>query len=207
MYIIDRRKDYYDYLSHIYGTDKQVIYDRRQSVEFDETDFVDRLSWNMRKFNPTFILEVGFTQYLFEVEDIKREKIPHDPALREEVVSYNLVLLHTFKNFEHHYSTPLSIHEVEVNYRFHWDNGHPRQYVITNNYKETIKPIRNPKIIEYPILAGTKITSFISPDDIWKDLQTYISSLNNDKDVTLDMTDKEKAEIHGFDKTAFRKVK
>ena len=33
MYIVDKHKDYYDYISHIYGVDKDTAFDRRGSYE------------------------------------------------------------------------------------------------------------------------------------------------------------------------------
>ena len=45
----------------------------------------------------------------------------------------------------------------------------------------------------------------LDPKETWIELQTYFSSLGNDKDIDLHLTDVEKAVNHGFDKkTSFR---
>ena len=62
----------------------------------------------------------------------------------------------------------------------------------------------NDKNIMLPILQGTSLTKVLDAETVWIEIQTYISSLDNDKDIDLDTTDKEKATIHGFDKQSFR---
>jgi hypothetical protein len=54
------------------------------------------------------------------------------------------------------------------------------------------------------ILANTKLTSLLDPFEVWKDIQTYISSIGNDKDISTPMTEKQKVESHGFDENSFR---
>ena len=65
----------------------------------------------------------------------------------------------------------------------------------------------NKDVISNPILAGTPITSFIAPEEVYNELYAYISSLN-DVDVIDNRTDIQKAESAGFDrKTSFRNIK
>ena len=59
------------------------------------------------------------------------------------------------------------------------------------------------EIIDLPILTGSPLVKALDGFEVWHELSTYISSLRNEKVVdTLD--DKQKAEVHGFDKNYFR---
>lgn len=61
--------------------------------------------------------------------------------------------------------------------------------------------------IPNPILEGTPITSFNPTHDLYQELTSYISSLN-DKEAIDNRTDAEKAESAGFDrKTSLRNTK
>lgn len=210
MYIIDKNKDYYDYLSHIYGVDKKVVYDRRKSVIItDETlcKKINSISFSYRK-ESFIILEIGFTQYLIRCFNVYYTG-SFDPKLNiyPEFVECDLEIKRVFKDKKHHYSTPMSINYVELKYNYSWKNWrsweNKTHYNFEDSYTELIKNIID-KDIKNPILKDTQITSLINPEEIWIELQNYISSLNNDKDIDLNLTDKEKAEIHGFDKKSFR---
>jgi hypothetical protein len=208
MYIIDRNKDYYDYLSHVYGVDKKVVFDRRGSVNLTDEELVNLLKFNLNEKRPLywnhrgefFILEIGYIQYLVYLKDFKTKHFKY--------ISSKMECKHIFRNNVHYYDKPISIRRVNVEYNWGWDwrNKKPKEeyWVITNNYKETITKVYDDPI-NLPILKDTQLTQWLDPEEVWKELQNYISSLKNDKDVDLKMSDVEKAEIHGFDKkTSFR---
>lgn len=206
MLIIDKHKDYYDHYSYIYGVDKKVVYDRRGSNKIKDEDLY-KLAPPYYKNHNTFylLLETGFIQRLIEVSSIALVK---DSCNVDHFQSFTLEHIHTFSNYEHYYETPISIHSVNVNYTYDWkrvggkDPWCDRKIILTNNYKETIT--RGYKNCNNPILAATSLTKIIDGDMIWKEVQTYLSSLNNDVDCNISMSDKEKAETHGFDKYSFR---
>ena len=55
MKIIDRNKDYYDYLQGIYGMDELVVYDRRDSFPIDVSKPIcDKGSFCRDYYNPNF---------------------------------------------------------------------------------------------------------------------------------------------------------
>ena len=97
MLILGKFKDYYDYLSGIYGIDKDIVYDRSDATvlgkEFSlhEDFFTKRVLYNdsQKKMKkrwitnengkdvfanvPTgqisaYVIEIGYTHYLFEIE-------------------------------------------------------------------------------------------------------------------------------------------
>ena len=83
------------------------------------------------------------------------------------------------------------------------------------SYKDYSSRLRDTLNIEYdakdclpnPILIGTPIVSLIPPQDIYNELSTYISSLN-ETEIVDTRTDVQKAESAGFDrKTSFRNIK
>lgn len=202
MYIIDRNKDYYDYYSHIYGIDKKVIFDRRGSVKMTD-DILIQKSVLYRNISRAFlILEVGFIQYIIVVSNIKDSSINIYGEYTPYTGDFNIVKEN--KEYKHFYKTPLSIRGALLDYKFDW-NGYKtvRKYNFDDRFENLVDRTYHEE--NNPILAGTSITSLIDPDTIWKELQNYISSLDNDKDISIPSTDDERAEMHGFDrKTSFR---
>ena len=217
MYIIDKNKDYYDYYSHIFGTDKKITYDRRGSAIINNLDIVsltgcEKIStdgkirhehWYWRTLrNPEYfvLLEIGFVQYLIKLFNFTFEKT----ELYYTMSGCSMIIERIFKDNKHYYEFPISIRGCVIN--SYWKNYKEGYIYKTNEPFEEALEIKNDAItIDNPILSGTSITSLIDPKEIWVELQSYISSLNNDKDISIPMTDIEKAETHGFDKkTSFR---
>jgi len=202
MYIIDKNKDFYDYLSHIYGCDKAITYDRRGSNIIDDemiANVANKYYKSWREEDDGFIiLEIGNIQYLIKMFDFVTES----SALLERFVSCKMEVLRTFKDNKHYYPAFVSIHGVDLNYQWSWKKG--GSYKTKGSYNEVIRVVYE-NGIENPILANTQLTSLLDAQEVWVGLQTYISSLGNDKDISLPMTDVERAGIHGFDKkTSFR---
>lgn len=200
MYIIDKNKDFYDYLSHIYGVDKSITFDRRGSVNVDDLMIADKsMNYpNIQSNSKTFVLlEVGYVQHLIKLFDFVI-----DEGMYERVISCSMELVRTFKDFKHYYDSPISIRGVDVAYN--WTYFKPRSYRFDRPFNEVVRRVYD-KSIDLPILKGTQVTSMLDAKEVWIELQTYLSSLGNDKDVDLHMTDVEKAVNHGFDKkTSFR---
>ena len=213
MYIIDRNTDFYDYLSNVYGVDKGIVFDRRGSVRLTDdwlSSFFSMVSVKyVEKDDQYFILEVGTVQYLIRAYDPKWIKASFD-----KVSSFKIEIVRVFHNNKHRYGPPISIRNVRLSHVHWWfsiksKNDTWDHYVQTESYEELfIAPHHrhtSPTKVDLPILAGTKLTSILNPDELWKELMNYISSQGNDKDVSIPMTDVEKVEQHGFDKkTSFR---
>lgn len=207
MQIIDRNKDYYDHLSHIYGIDKKITFDRRGSVIVSNESLLELIDVKDYRYSDTyyfFILEIGFVQYLIKVGKVKlkyqNEKLSSYNYNR--VLSLQMKIAKVYHDNKHYYDTPLSIRRAYIKTIWKWDSDD--KYIINDNFSDTIKEVGDSHI-DLPILSNTKITSLITADEIWKELQNYISALNNDKDNDTIMNDIEKAEVHGFDKkTSFR---
>jgi len=201
MYIVDKHTDYYDHFSYIYGVDKKVIYDRRGSNKITDEDLFNLLPtyWNNHPSGRFLLLEVGNIQYLVEVNNIifKKSNLPTPDCFS----SFDLSLIFTFNTNKHYYDSPMSIRSVIVNYNLEYKK--PNKLILTQNFNETIVKASS-KVYENPILSGTSLTKILEAEVLWKELQNYLSGLNNDVDIDIMMSDKERAEIHGFDKHSFR---
>ena len=207
MFIIDKNKDYYDYLSHVYGVDKKVTFDRRGSIVLTDRYIVDHTfeykgysRWLKREKEFFFLLEVGKLQYLFKVFDY--DIVQDAYGVYHVGKKFKIGIKHVFDEDRNFFGKPLTIKDVKVKYQ--WIK---RKYVsVITDFKDCIE-IREKTFdnSRYPILAETKIPALISAFDMWRELSTYISSLNNDKEVDIVNTDKAKIVNHGFDlKSSFR---
>lgn len=201
MYIIDKNKDYYDHYSHIYGIDKNIVFDRRGSVLINNDNLVlhSKNRFFVRDEIQYILLETGMVQYLIKIDDIKYKKVPRKTTKD----LFNLVfdsakfeVVKKFENYKNMFGTAISIHSVYNDWFSYLDYVHGTKskkidylnYIVTDELS-----------VELPILANTSLTIIINAEDIWKDINTYISSLNNDKDIK-EVPDIEKVVNHGFDK-------
>jgi hypothetical protein len=205
MLIIDRNKDFYDHFSHIYGVDNKVVFDRRGSTRINDERLLDYLY--KRTIYPDrdayFMLEVGREQYLIEVSNIQYD----DPYIGGPLRSCEMKVLNHFKENASLFNKPITLSPVAVRWKYDFKRNRCEARplktltelidLFSSNYQWELTKIT-------PILAGTSLTKIIDPFEIWKALQMYISSLNTEKDIELDMTEEAKAETHGFDKQSFR---
>lgn len=204
-------KDYYDYISGIYGIDEKVVFDRRQFTILSTSDLphfskVCRkddvplheeqvYTWRKHNWNETrligkeyyCVLEAGMKWYLFRINRYLDEKgnVCLDWTLDSKMDARGHIgktALTFFKDIDYHYSW----------WRKYWEE-HIR-----------VKPEDG---LPNPILEGTALASFIPAQEIYDNIYSYLSSLN-DVEIIDTRTDTQKAESHGFDKkTSFRNIK
>jgi len=203
MYIIDRNKDFYDHLPHIYGVDKKIVYDRRGSTRLDDKYLGEMVDWKRGWGEPEgfLILETGTLQFLIRVYDIKFLNVPYTI-----VKSIKVGIYHIYNENQHLFSTPMSLGCINPGYRWNWKRrGDTSRKWIVPDLSEVRERTIDRSIVSNPILAETSLTKVLDAYDVYKSLLNYISSLDNDIDVSIPMTDVQKAEVHGFDKkTSFR---
>lgn len=204
MHIINGgKKDYYDYIVGIYGIDSDITYDRRNSTVlshdhygFWEEYFSSRklysdrercknYGWHLngdkyvygyyhsgRIFH--FILEVGNTHYLFEVE----RYIENDTLYR------NIKLVKTYEVSKKRSRYPIALYGIV--------------YTISRISGEHIEFL-NGHVVENPILNNTFIPSYISAEDIYNKIYDHLIKEREPK-VEDNRTDIQKLESKGFDK-------
>jgi hypothetical protein len=204
MYILDKNHDFYDHFTKIYGEDKSLTFDRRGSHILSDDDII-RMSYRYhipsKKEKEFVLLEIGNKQYLIQLTNFIVEENSVFPS---EIEDCDMSIVRVFEDHKHYYNSPISIRGCDVDYHWHWGRGFDRGYKFDESFKEAISKVYDNNI-NLPILKKTKLTSLLDPQQVWIDLQTYFSSLGNDKDISTPMTDVERAEIHGFDKkTSFR---
>ena len=176
MKIICKVKDYYDYLSGIYGIDEQIIYDRR---DYDVPAYPEiikgmKLShWSLLdKLDEYYVLEVGYYQYLFKVN--REGQFAQWELLKKFTVGRKIA------------DVPMAL--IRVSYMKYQGNDEIKYGTIYNN----------------PILKDTWIPSFIPAQELYDKLYDYIIG-TNEPNINDNRTDIQKLESKGFDKkSSFR---
>lgn len=202
------KKDYYDYIVGIYGIDSDITYDRRNSTVlshdkygFWEDYFAEKKLYSDREKEQKygwhlngdkyvygyyhagriihFILEVGNTHYLFEVERY----------IENCKVYRNIKLVKAYDVKDKKSIHPIALYGVV--------------YSISRISGEHIEFIKG-YVVENPILNNTFIPSYISAEDIYNKVYSYLIKEKEPK-IEDKRTDIQKLESKGFDKrSSFR---
>jgi hypothetical protein len=203
MIIVDRYKDYYDYLVGVRGRDEHVVFDRRSSVllnpndaEFasyfsslrlpddkpkemrhirDENDF--RWIYRIAGKQYYFLLSIGYTRYMFFTE--------------RWLNKYGVLEKTT------HIARQWNYCKITI--------GHSILHISFSGDNYWLSPYdKKAKTIENPILKNTCIPSFISAEEIYDTLYNYLLA-TKEPPVIDNRNDIQKLESKGFDKkTSFR---
>jgi hypothetical protein len=217
MRILDKHKDFYDYLAGIYGIDNTVFFDRRGSIKLNQNDLIksfyvenDFYGWN-NNYSKTLlqvytndlyaIIEAGYYQYLLRAYNITRKKLGD---LSSCVYTYDgdIELVRVFSDNKHYNDSPINMYPVSVyNYSLRKNKELPKNL----NYSNDIRP-HHKKVIKNPIFTDTRIPSILDAQTIYVNIFDYISS-KADFDIVDTRDDVAKAVDHGFDKkTSFRNM-
>ena len=218
MKTIDRNKDYYDYLSGIYGIDNQIIFDRRNSVVLDKYCWSKMFpnhkyelptyfrKYGIRNFNRELVvLECGFVQYLILLEI-------------DEKNQWSSSIVRVFQDDMHYKPQAMTIYSVTTanHYLLFVENIetiHFDKLIYANDLCEKYGYIKAKRgrvygklhaDIELPILQNTEIPSLIPANEIWCNIYNYLLFQKEPK-IIDSRTDKQKLESRGFDNiTSFR---
>lgn len=231
MKIIDNKKDYYDYLSGIYGIDDLIVFDRR----------------NSRMLNGEGVLQPGLE------ECFTMTRLPDDKPLEAKEI-WKLKTIHNrrivAKAKKFHYNRTLLegrvfhyVLEVGWNRYFfeveRWiDSKNNRDVCLEYRLVKSEHKVKNrlsdspifiapckldfdlwsgevewermkvdvSKQVVNPILSETYILKVIPPEEMWKAIYEFLSS-QKDKPIVDTRNDIQKLESAGFDKkTSFRNM-
>ena len=207
-------KDYYDYLTGIYGMDEKIVFDRRKFTILSRLDH-PILSYDMlekdapkRKVYPWLwkdkqvpeyegikfhcLLEVGLKWFFFEVE----RYLDNESRL---CIDWKLVKEKEISKRQRVGKSPISFFKSYASYGYYgWNIG------LTENERYHKIEVKEEDTVSNPILTGTPIPSIIRAEEIYNLLYTYIASLN-DKEIVDTRSDIQKTEAAWFDrKTSFR---
>ena len=228
----DNKKDYYDYISGIYGIDDLVVYDRRGSITLNSGNIL------LQGLDYYFSTKILFTdkplsekrywelKSIVRYHEAKASKNKYSKKWKEgDVYHFVLEVGYTHYRFEvERWIEDKKQDNAHVEYRL-IDTLNDVQKRYSNvpmciilcqvkDWRWITDEVRWIEIdntqmhrVENPILTDTFITKIIPPANIWQALYDYLSSLK-DKPFTDTRTDVEKLESAGFDKiTSFRNVK
>jgi hypothetical protein len=217
MRVLDKKfKDYYDYISYLYGQpEKDITYERNGILLIDN----DLLKWACYIYfernsevpsvpKTPFFIEIGYIQYFFGLRNVIQDK--------NKNLTGEIFLKKKFDNGVHIFENPITMwndwrYVSKQNRLWWWDekyhdgmqsiNDLDIHWLQKNEKRDNAKHI----FIKNPIFKDTQIPSLIPAQEIYVALHNYIAAKNNDKDIDLKMTDEEKTEIAGFDrKISFR---
>ncbi len=205
-------KDYYDYLTGVYGIDDKVVYDRREftilsnsgSLFFNRTIIekdapkkeIRTRKWVGRhwKWETEYratelycMLEVGLKWYFFQVDRYLDEA-------SNVCLDWKIITTKKITKDKRVGLAPMTFFKAFETYSW-WTDA-------TLDLK-----VDKSDAIPNPIIQGTPIVSLIHAQEIYNSLYAYLSSLN-DVEIIDNRTDLEKAESAGFDRrTSFRNIK
>lgn len=204
-------KDYYDYLTGIYGIDEKIVYDRRQFTILARLDSpffnLDRMekdapkkeirSWERTGRRHGWVTKsVGNEMYCMLEAGLKWYFFKAERYLDDSSAVHIDWIIEKIKSITRHQRigvSPMTFFKAYVNYSWRMDEDDIR--------------VKKADAISNPILKDTPITSLISSQEIYEEICAYISSLN-DVEIFDMRSDVQKAEAAGFDrKTSFRNIK
>lgn len=201
MRILDKNKDFYDYLQD-YESD--IVFDRRGSHILTNEELNTWTLYNRYKSEFTdkyFLLQIGYTNWLILA---KATKIGDNGSGYFTVEDYSLELVEMWKDYnksvDFKFGEISSKFSIEYLYSKKWehkkfiDDVKLGNFEYKNNFAEK-SPI---------VLSKTKLPSILNAQDIYLAIEEWLSHKKDDV-VHDSMTDKEKIVSHGFDtKSSFR---
>lgn len=214
MLILSKYKDYYDYLTGIYGVDNKIILDRRKACDMKDL---------LGKIKSEIVYKLGgssYTELYLHVAGLIYAGV-YNTKTKTFTWGKDMLSLGQHKTSTQYERTWRSIRKSRNYYPL--DPHDPKGYVkIDNNwicmdpFTEKDAPINNAAIFldiqdrdngdyDYPNLSQLGFANCLSAEDIYLKLSNYLSP----KDIaTTPLTDKEKIISKGFDsKISFRKRK
>ena len=216
MKIIDKHKDYYDYLQGVYGQDPLAVYDRRGSTFFNRETAPLPLrpipaSEKKGLIGVIYVL-CGFVCYRIYFENLPGQKITF-----EEFETYRLASRET--------GIPIRVRfdyleyvpgQIKTHLRWTRDSekngfpiGYPNGYLCHEDeffsdgvdrwFSKRRASFSNPILMSMPLMV-------VPAEQVFEQVHEFLLSLN-DKPIVDSRTDEQKLESAGFDKkTSFRKM-
>ena len=223
MRIIDKLRDFYDYLQDPTDT---LVFDRRNSYVVTKEDILNTLDTRAGEIYSFLLLQCGATYWLFLVTVTKSDK--SQDSYRPKPLDYEMELLISWKDYDHGIEL-LKFDRVERH--FHWRNYYwnrksfvtdrnrfapekirddiiHRDFCFTNSYNEHYNSLKQEKETSlYPILKACGVAPLVDPSELFYAIDEYFSlkKTESEKTVAEGTTNADKIINHGFDtKISFR---
>ena len=213
MKIIDKRKDYYDYLVGTYGLDPDIVFDRRGSItlnsEFWFNDQYPNIGAKLP--NTDRLPQKRKEPILYGDNKIPVFGLTIKPILSIGKFNYDILLdRYVEKDGEtiggSNYIVGIYSRDDEEKYPISFILGSFGGYPAGHYHKIEHGLLRGYYATDNVILDGTWITKLFPATKVWEDVYDFLSS-QKDKEIIDTRTDKEKIISAGFDtKTSFRKL-
>lgn len=209
MVIIDKRKDYYDYLQGVFGQDPKAVYDRRGGICMTK----DNMPYYFQTIPPDIDAYMGIVHlfcgnivYAFYFENcgkgISAELILSKRIERTTIIPMRMIIsTYTWKEVSSKYITRIERKKqiIRVEERRSTWKDYKEESAVRTICNKTTELYDNPILVSFPLPR-------IPAEELFLNLQDFILSLN-DKPILDNRTDKQKLEAAGFDnKTSFRKM-
>ena len=218
MKIIDKRKDYYDYLVGTYGLDSDIVFDRRESITLNSEFWFNNQYPNIGAKLPDTLSSLP--QKRKEPILCNDNKIPIfglDIRLTLSIgkFTYNILL---DRYVEEDGKTIGGSNHIIGIYNRDDKEKYPISFILGRGsvyggnlaghyHKIEHGQLQGYYAIDNVILNGTWITKLFPATVVWEDVYDFLSS-QKDKEIIDTRTDKEKIISAGFDtKTSFRNIK
>ena len=220
MKIISTYKDYYDYLSGIWGVDPLIVLDRRRfSIPFFLKSETGKLEFYIAGYKVDGLYKEGHIYFGEELNQFdcdlktKERKFKYwnlsgkEDYLNSKLEDIVIVITNSERFYMNHIDNHIlskkvipDIHNLNEKYNC------PIFLANKANYGEHSFEFDN---YPYPILRDLNIPSILPPEDIYKKLSDWISLQKTKSESTVDnRTNNQKIEGKGFDtKTSFRNIK
>lgn len=192
MKIISKYKDYYDYLTGIYGIDNNLVLDRRVG------DTIPYLHEGFRLYVAGWIVEGYY--------DKDSEKCYYGKAL-EEYGNPDIKALHYLpsKHWNRDYSKSIFMGKGLLGYWLYTKCIKDKDNI---NVQENcpIIYVHNKEYIRFPQLSKLDLASFVKPEIIYTWIEQWLSARITEKEIHIDTRDDvTKLQSKGFNKkTSFR---
>lgn len=200
MKILDKNKDFYDYLQDY---DSDIVFDRRGShiLTNEELNFFPL--YNRYKVNDVYLLlQIGYTNWLIVEKPIK---IIKDVSGYNIVKDFSIELIEKWKDYNK--SVDFKFGEIKTRYTI--------EYITSKKFNHKTALIDDIKLgnFEYKnnlaekspiVLSKTKLPSILNAQEVYLAIEEWLLHKKDDS-IHDSMTDKEKIVSHGFDtKSSFR---
>lgn len=234
MLILDKNKDYYDYIQGVYGIDRKIVFGR-QAFDLQNPNVRFSCHDNLAY----FLVEVATTWYLLRVDvDPERDSLRGEHPFQrlsfyhKDIRSLTLVCtkeidekekLSDSVSFLLNIDNAHTVFSMFVSYMI----THGRKYGFGNeniDYDDMFRSLFEmsaseivPKVARFgfesyfhcknPLLKCINFGGIVPPEEMFIKIQNFLSSQIKDG-VEVEMTDEQKIVGHGFDKKiSFRKRK
>lgn len=198
MKILTKYKDYYDYLTGIYGVDPKLILDRREGYsnpiniyqhEIDKEYKITLVICGRRIEGYRYQNKIYYGQDLIQFKNAENSKW--------DGIKYNYITIRK-ENYSRHYNTKLALEPIEG-----FD-------IINKQYNCPIlieKGINNYE--KFPKLEELNLASFIPAEQLYQWISQWLAQqIDDQQNIKTNLTDVEKLENKGFNKiTSFRNIK